>query len=81
MTEAHPPHQAPRSGGNSYPNSYPPSGSGAPTEGGAVQQRGAQPYEPYPPSPQPYSSYRPDAQTPSPQQQPSPAGRVQQPRQ
>ena len=62
MTEAHPPHQAPRSGGNSYPNSYPPSGSGAPTEGGAVQQRGAQPYEPYPPSPQPYSSYPPSPQ-------------------
>ena len=77
MTEALPPHQAPRSSSNPYP----PSDSDTSAGSGIDPQQGPQPYDPYPPSPQPYSSYRPGAQTPSPQQQPTSAGRVQQPRQ
>ena len=77
MTEAHPPHRAPRSGGSHYS----PSGSSAPAESGAISQHSAQPYEPYPPSPQPYSSYQPyqsDTQSPS-LQQPAQAQPYQQP--
>ena len=80
MTEAHPSHQAPRSGGGSYP----PSNPGASAENRAASRL----YESYPPAPQPYSSYRPNAQEPpypqpvpgqqQPYQQPAP-GQAQQP--
>lgn len=63
MTEAHPSHQAPRSGGGSYP----PSNPGASAENRAASRL----YESYPPAPQPYSSYRPNAQEP-PYPQPAP---------